>query len=1083
MSCPPCTPCSESCDPAHEPLPSSIDNFVTHFFGEVTKTCVDGKVVWALPCDLDTGVPGFPRAEGEGLACYLKRMFVDLFANYGNFGTMALQNANAVNITGGSISGLTNPVSPSQAATKSYVDGVVSSSGPVFNVRAYGATGDGATDDTAAINSAFAALNLLAANGHRGALYFPRGVYAVNSALTFSVGSGDPTYFNKGGFTLRGDGPGVSTLKFTATATGVTISVPSPQQQGIDNYEPITVEDIAITTSVVNSGTALTISGAVSDQAGRHAIVRNVIVSTWGLEKTGPVVAQQWANGIVIRNCSNASVIDTNLVGVLENSGSATNGSNIGIFYEVTPGYSAALFKVSNCQLYAWHKGIAAGGAGASLEGVYLTDTDCINCNYGVYWDSTNVEEDLKISGGHMACFLGNVYVNKCYRAFINDMNFHLQDGGTYTSRYGVYLNYATHTVVHDNFFRAAASTGDTQRGVEVYNSEFVKIHDNTFERFNTDILYSASASNSYNHHNLSLTGAGVSRAPVVVNNGTNNSQDEGTGPGSFGTMALQNANAVNITGGSITGLSLPTVATGAATKGYVDGLIPSIGSPTVFDVRNYGALGDGTADDTAAINSAVTAALVPVSDPTEGAGATRIFATVHFPRGTYKISGPINITAPVNSDYVHLKLTGEGPGISVVTQITASANGFVVNLASSVPALTPRRTVEFHDLSVKAKAVCGQAIQVAYSASTSFHQRPGCRFVNVAIVSESPTEYWANGLLLNHAWNAVVDRCVFSGNPGTLTGRGIDLTGLCVNFSATNSQFNFWDIGFAYINNSVLTNDQNTEGILLNQIYMVPVNSGVHIKGNPNANYAGDGLDWNSRYVTGRMALFSLVSSHFDARGGAGTAAVRLENVTSFMLTGNNLIASTGAANVVYLNQAYEGTATGNTFFGPVGVAVDVTGKSTNNTFVGNQFRQGGDGTSPIAFRFGTTTQYNIASNNTRENIWPLLNEDNCTQNGGQSNNLVGQPLNLSATVTTTGGTPTQTFSVNISKAALGRKCDAIAVSLNTVATNIGAQYDWLDALNTKSVARIQVYTLNGANLPAATTYRLGLAITPGTY
>ena len=671
MSCTPCPPCSEACDPAHEPLASTVDNFVTHFFGSVTKTCVDGKVVWALPCDLDTGVPGFPRAEGEGVACYLKRMFVDLFANYGNYGSMALQNSNAVNITGGMISGMPTPTSASQVATKGYVDGLI----------------------------------------------------------------------------------------------------------------------------------------------------------------------------------------------------------------------------------------------------------------------------------------------------------------------------------------------------------------------------------------------------PAL------------------GSMAVQNASAVAITGGSISGLSTPTSASHAATKSYVDGKF------RVFNVRDYGAQGDGSADDTSAINTAILAALQPAPDATEGVAATRIFATVHFPRGTYKISAPVVATAPVDASYVHLKFTGEGPGISVLSQVTAGANGISVNLASGVPALTPRRTVEIHDLSVKAKAVCGQAIRIVYGASTSFHQRPGSRVVNVAIVSEGPTEHWANGLLLDHAWNAVVDRCLFSGNPVAFTGRGIDLTGLCVNLTVTNTQLNFWDIGFAYVNNSLLTSDQNTEGMLLSQVYMVPVATGVHIKGNPNANYAADGLDWNSRYVTGRMALFSLSGSHIDARGGTGTAAVKLENVTSFMLSNNNLIASVATANIVYLNQAYEGTVTGNTFFGPVNVGVDITGKSTNNTFVGNQFRQGGDNASPLAFRFGNFTQYNIASNNTRENIWPLLNEDNCNQNGGQSNNLVGQPLNLSATVTTTGGSPSQTFSVDISKAALGRKCDALTVTLNTAVTNIGVLYNWADALNSKSVARVQVYTLNGTNLAAATTYRLGLSIVPGTY
>lgn len=68
MSC-----CPPSCDPENEPLASALTNFIQSFYGTVTKTCVDGVVVWSLPCDLDTGNPNLPRNPGEGLACYFLR--------------------------------------------------------------------------------------------------------------------------------------------------------------------------------------------------------------------------------------------------------------------------------------------------------------------------------------------------------------------------------------------------------------------------------------------------------------------------------------------------------------------------------------------------------------------------------------------------------------------------------------------------------------------------------------------------------------------------------------------------------------------------------------------------------------------------------------------------------------------------------------------------------------------------------------------------------------------------------------------------------------------------------------------------
>jgi hypothetical protein len=60
----------------NEPLSSVMDNFVASFFGTVTKTVVNGQVVWTLPCNLDTGLPSNPRQTGEGLACYFLRLFL-----------------------------------------------------------------------------------------------------------------------------------------------------------------------------------------------------------------------------------------------------------------------------------------------------------------------------------------------------------------------------------------------------------------------------------------------------------------------------------------------------------------------------------------------------------------------------------------------------------------------------------------------------------------------------------------------------------------------------------------------------------------------------------------------------------------------------------------------------------------------------------------------------------------------------------------------------------------------------------------------------------------------------------------------
>lgn len=82
MSCG-CTtsPCSHShttCDATNEPLSSALNNFITTFYGTVTRTCVNNVVTWTLPCDLEAGSAAFPRNSGESVACYFMR-FLDTF--------------------------------------------------------------------------------------------------------------------------------------------------------------------------------------------------------------------------------------------------------------------------------------------------------------------------------------------------------------------------------------------------------------------------------------------------------------------------------------------------------------------------------------------------------------------------------------------------------------------------------------------------------------------------------------------------------------------------------------------------------------------------------------------------------------------------------------------------------------------------------------------------------------------------------------------------------------------------------------------------------------------------------------------
>jgi hypothetical protein len=93
---------------SHESVPSLIDNLVNALYGTISKTVVNGRVVWNIPCDPNNTTEIFnqPRLDNEGLMCYFIRL-----ANDGTFSGAT----GATGITGAT--GLTGATGPSGGPT------------------------------------------------------------------------------------------------------------------------------------------------------------------------------------------------------------------------------------------------------------------------------------------------------------------------------------------------------------------------------------------------------------------------------------------------------------------------------------------------------------------------------------------------------------------------------------------------------------------------------------------------------------------------------------------------------------------------------------------------------------------------------------------------------------------------------------------------------------------------------------------------------------------------------------------------------------------------------------------------------
>jgi hypothetical protein len=116
-----------------------------------------------------------------------------------------------------------------------------------FDVTAYGAVGDGTTDDTSAINSAIAALN----SAGRGVLYFPAGDYLCSAGLTTITASGIIMGDGPGGF--WGDGPASEIRCSSTTAHLFTLT-----------GDRLTVRDLALrnTAATPTAGSGIRFTGA-----------------------------------------------------------------------------------------------------------------------------------------------------------------------------------------------------------------------------------------------------------------------------------------------------------------------------------------------------------------------------------------------------------------------------------------------------------------------------------------------------------------------------------------------------------------------------------------------------------------------------------------------------------------------------------------------------------------------------------------------------------------------------------------------------------------------------------------------------
>jgi hypothetical protein len=333
--------------------------------------------------------------------------------------------------------------------------------GNTYNVKNYGAVGDGSNDDTSAIQSAINAIVALGGYNAVGAVYFPAGVYNVSSALTAS-GDYVSIYF-------VGEGRVSSIIRTTSTTADVFTL--NSQQPFV--FKNLRIDAEGITRNASSIGINIAGSGGLANGQS--------IIDDCGISGQGYGISLSPAYQYTIKD----SYIDALTVGVyLRNAVSADQGD--GTIY--------------NCYITGPH-------SGANTFGVYHESGGGLRIkNTKIQWFENGIGKDIKDGNTIIlmveGCSIENQYSNGIYLGNsagtygFADVQIVGNQFGIYAGTYALSIQQAGYSelLVSDNIFvgnisGSAISLNNVANGI---------IANNVFKTWSNGIILSSGSSYIY---------------------------------------------------------------------------------------------------------------------------------------------------------------------------------------------------------------------------------------------------------------------------------------------------------------------------------------------------------------------------------------------------------------------------------------------------------------------------------------------------------------------------------------------------------------------------------------------------------
>ncbi|KAL9074469.1 MAG: hypothetical protein Q9161_002257 [Pseudevernia consocians] len=505
------------------------------------------------------------------------------------------------------------------------------------NVQDYGATGDGTTDDTAAINAAITDGNRCGQGCDSSTVtpalvYFPPGTYIVSAPII-------QYYYTQ----FVGDAVSIPTLKASASFTGIAVIDSDPYTNG-DNW--------------------------YTNQNNFYRQVRNFIIDITSMPATsGACIHWQVAQATSLQNI------------VFEMVQGGTGNQQSGIFMDNGSGgfYSDLVFNGGNYGMFVGNQQFTT----RNLTFNHVNTAVFMNWNW--VWNL----KSLNINNCGVGVNMSNLNpVNETVGSVL------IQDSKFVGTPQGVITAFTT-----------KGNTPTTGNTLVIDNCDFTGSTNAVVSSTGATILAGGSVVSSWAQGNAYSTG--------------------GDGSASAATCASAAASATSTTiQGTLTPLTKPaTLMDGSNIFERSKPQYESVPSSSFVSVKAAGAKGDGSSDDTAAIQSAMNSL---TSDQ-----------ILYFDHGAYVITSTVKVPS-------NIKMTGE-----IWPLIMASGTAFA-NQASPAPVFQvgqPGDTgaVEMSDLIFETKGPAPGAIMVEWNVAESSQGASGMWDVHMRIGGSAGTSLQSN--------------------------------------------------------------------------------------------------------------------------------------------------------------------------------------------------------------------------------------------------------------------------------------------------------------------------------------------------